>query len=176
MIKKIAKKSAPNTSTTVKAKSEAKSKEVVKVEANERLVAALKGHDDALTSAKSYLVDMATIVQEEQLSKEEVLASIMEARGIDRKTAGEQYARVRGLLNNPSVLQELKDGVIDLKTARARTTKKQENPSTKKAAENAEKVIVKAVQTIINKAKESGTDLQSIIVMIKQAAKKGGLV
>lgn len=161
--------------TSTKTSADAKEKEVSKITANPKLVAALQGHDEAKGQVKSYLIEMATICQEEQLSKEEVIASIMEGRGIDRKLAGEQYSRMKGILNSPETLQELKDGVIDLQTARAKTKKSQENKSPKKAQENAEKVITRSISAILTKCKEAGISLVDIITTIKQAAKKAGL-
>lgn len=171
---KTAKKSADK-GTSTKASSKEKEAEVSKITANPKLVAALQGHDEAKGQVKSYLIEMATICQEEQLSKEEVIASIMEGRSVDRKTAGEQYSRMKGILNDPKTLQELKDGVIDLQTARAKTKKTQENKSPKKAQENAEKVITRSISAIITKCKETGLALADVITTLKQAAKKAGL-
>lgn len=175
--KKSTTPSSPSTkepkATTSKATE--KTKEVSKVVANERLVAALQGHDQAKKEAKSYLIEMATIVQEEQLSKEEVIASIMSARDCDRKYAGEQYSRMKSILNSPETLQELKDGIIDLQTAKARTAKPQVEKSTKKAQENAEKVITRSISAIVTKMKELGIDKEAIITTFKQACKKAGI-
>lgn len=157
------------------AKADAKETKKVQVTANPRLVQALQNYDEARSQAKSYLVEVATIVQQEKLTKEEVIVSMVEARGIDRKTAGEQYSRIRKLLNDPATLEELRTGIIDLATARERTKSKQKNPSTEKKLANAQKNIVRAITTIINAAKESGTDLMSILSTFKAAAKKAGL-
>lgn len=146
-----------------------------KVVANARLVAAIKGHTEALGQAKSYLVTMAEIIQNEQLTKAEVIASIMEARGIDKKTAGEQYSRSKKIFTDPDTLEQLKAGEIDLKTARQATAKKQENPSAAKKQANAEKNMAKAITTIVNIAKESGTDIATLLATVKAAAKKAGL-
>lgn len=172
---KVTKDKVSSSKSGSASKAETKESSKVMVKANERLVQALQGHDEAKSSAKSYLIDMATICQEEMLSKEEIVASIMEARGLDRKTAGEQFSRVRKILTDPDTLAELRDGTIDLQTARARTVKKQKNPSTEKAQANAEKVITKAITQILGKAKELGLDLASIISTLKLAAKKAGV-
>lgn len=158
------------------AKVDVKAEQTEKVTAHPKLVEAIIGYDGAKKEARSYLIEMATIKQQEQLSKQEVLASLMKARGIDRKTAGEQYSRIRKILESPETLQELRDGVIDLATAKAKTSKKQENPSTKKAAENGEKVIIRSCTAICTKMKELGIGFQEFLTTFKQIAKKNGIV
>lgn len=172
-IKKIAKKIESSKGTGVKVKAE--EKQTQQVTSNPRLVSALTNFDEAKAQAKSYLVEVATIVQEEKLTKEEVIVSLMEARGCSRETAGQQFSRIKKLLHDPKTLEELREGVIDLATARAKTTKKQANPSVQKKQQNAEKVIVTSIGRIITAAKEMGTDLASLIQTLKSAAKKAGL-
>lgn len=159
----------------VSSKSTEKSEEASKITAHPALVEALRGLNDSKKAASSYLVEVATIVQEEQLSKEEVIASIMEAQEVDRKYAGEQYSRMKKLLNDPETLEELKSGAITLKEARAKTVKKQEAPSTEKVQANAEKVITRSITQIVNKMKEIGLDVASFVTTFKLAAKKAGL-
>lgn len=162
--------------TASASKAEAKVEEVSKITANPRLVAALQNHDESKKAAKSYLVEMATIVQEEQLSKEEIITSIMEARECDRKYAGEQFSRLKSILMDPLTLQQLKDGVIDLQTAKKKTAKSQENKSPKKALENAEKVIIRSCTAICTKMKELGLSFAQVMATFKQIAKKNGIV
>lgn len=176
-VKKI---SSTKTSTTTKSAPaasgvKAATKETIKVEANPRLVSALQNYDEAKSQAKSYLITVATIAQEEQLTKEEIIVSMMEARGIDRDTAKQQYARISRLLLDPKTLEELREGVIDLATARAKTVVKQKNPSAKKKQENAEKAMLNGMTRVISAAKEIGLDIDGVIRMFKEAAKKAGL-
>lgn len=144
--------------------------------ANPRLVAAIRVSDDAAGAYKSSLITIATICQEEQLTKGEVVASMMEARGCTKQTAESQYSRVQGLLKNPEVLEQLKNGEIDLKTARVATTKKQTNPSPEKKKESIEKRISKSLQNLVIACKEGGMDRASILVAVKSACKKAGIV
>lgn len=157
------------------AKADAKEDTKQKVVANPRLLEALQNYDEAKSQAKSYLISVATIAQEEQLTKEEIVVTIMEARGVDRETAKQQYSRISKLLTKPDVLEELREGIIDLATARAKTVTKQKNPSAKKKQENAEKRILTGITMIVNAAKEMGMDLQALISTLKEKAKKADL-
>lgn len=160
-----------------KNKSSAKSKAEAtsKVISNPRLVSAIQGFDAARAQAKTFLVDVATIVQEEQCTKAEVVASLVEARGCTEKTAKEQYSRMKKILSDPEALEALRNGEVDLKTAREQTTKKQKNPSQEKAKQNAEKRFSTSLSGLINAAKEQGTDLATLLNTVKAAAKKNGI-
>ncbi len=167
------KKDKKNKSSSSSVKADAKSESTVT--ANPRLVAALKQYEASREQTKSYLVDVATIAQEEQLTKHEIIASLMEARGIEKSTAESQYSRMKKLLTDPDALEELRTGESDLKTIREKTTKKQKNPSAKKQQENREKKFSAAVTTIVNCAKEGAMDRETILNTIKSALKKAGV-
>lgn len=167
--KKNGKKGETSSSATAKAKAEST------VVANPRLVAAIKQYETSREQTQTYLVDVATIVQQEQLTKAEVVASIVEARGVKKETAEQQYSRMRALLTDPDALEQLRSGETDLKTIREKTKKTQKNPSTKKAQENREKRFAKAVSTICNVAKEGGMDRETIMNALKAALKKAGV-
>ena len=158
-----------------KAAASAKSEADSHVVANARLVAEIRGFDAAREQAKSFLVGVATVCQEEQLSKAEIVASIVEARGCTEKTAKEQYSRMKKILTDPDALEELRSGEADLKTVRDRTTKKQENPSPKKKKENAEKRFATGISTLVNTAKEMGWDAATCLNTLKAALKKAGV-
>lgn len=169
----MAKKLKKNKSKGASAKSNAKV--ASKVTSNPRLVAAIKASDNAMKEAQSLLVTVAEIVQAEDLTRSEVVASIMEARGVEKSTADTQYSRMKKLLNDPETLQELKDGNITLKAAREKTKGTQKAPSASKKKENAEKKFTKAVSTIVEAALESGMDKATVLNVIKTALKKGGV-
>lgn len=158
-------------SSAASAKSEATSHVV----ANTRLVAAIKLLEESKKQTQTYLVEVATIVQEEQLTRAEVVASLMEAKGIEKSSAESQYSRMKKLLNDPDLLEELKEGDIDLKTAREKSTTKQKNPSAKKKAESIEKRFAKALTTIVQCAKEGGMDRETVMNTVKTALKKNGI-
>lgn len=156
---------------SVKAKTEATSA----VSANPRLVAAIRGFDEAKATAQTLLVEIGTIAQQESLTKNEVVASLMAARGVEKNTAESQYSRMKKIFSDPEVLEKLKNGEMDLKEAREKTTKKQENPSESKKQENANKRLAKGIAMVLGAAKELGTDIASIINTFKAAGKKAGL-
>lgn len=158
------------------AKASAATKEAVAVASNPRLVAAIRSSDEAKLAYKSSLIAVCTIVQEEQLTKAEVVASLMEGRGIEKVTAESQFSRMKGLLLNPEVLEDLKNGIIDLKTARTQTTKKQANPSAEKKKQNLEKRINTNLTALMAAFKEGGMDKASIILTVKAAIKKAGII
>lgn len=158
------------------AKSKADAKETVKVVANPRLVAAIQAADTAAMQHKSCLITIATIASEEQLTRAEVVVSLMEARGVEKTTAESQYSRMKGLLSDPKILEGLRSGEIDLKTARAATKKEQKNPSAEKKKENVEKRFNNGIKTLIEAAKEGGMDRTSVLTAVKSACKKNGIV
>lgn len=170
--KSNAKAPAPKEKTSA---ASAKAKAEVSAVANPRLVAAIKQLSASMIQTQSYLVDVATICQEEQLTKAEVILSLMEARGIKKETAESQYSRMRAILVDPDALEELRDGEADLKTIRDRTKKPQQNPSAKRQEENREKRYSKAISGIVAYAKESGTDRTTILNGVKSALKKAGV-
>lgn len=167
---KSGKKSA-SSKATAKSTSDATSH----VTANPRLVEAIKLFEESKAQTKTYLVDLATIVQEEQLTRAEVVASLMEAKGIQKNSAESQYSRLKKLLNDPDTLEELREGEIDWKTAREKSQKTQKNPSAKKKAENLEKKFSKAVTTIVQCAKEGNMDRETVMQTVKVALKKNGI-
>lgn len=169
------KKNKSSSKSSTKASSKSATKESVNVTAHEGLVDALKNVEASKKATQSYLVEAATIIQEEQLSRTEVVLSLMEARGIDRKSAESQYSRMKKLFTDPKVLQQLKDGEIDLKTAREATKNSQKNKSPEVQKKNADKKFSTAVTTVINSCKILGTDLSTLLATIKAAAKKAGL-
>lgn len=153
----------------------AAAKAASKVTAHPRLVAAIRSSDNAMEQAKSLLVTVAEIVQQEDLTRPEVVASIMEARSVEKSTAESQYSRMKRLLTDPETLTALKEGKITLKAAREGTTKKQAAPNEKKKKENAEKKFAKAVSSLVETSKEIGMDFTSVIKAVKAALKKGGV-
>lgn len=157
------------------ASSKASAESTSEVVANARLVEAIKGFDVAREQAKSFLVEVATVAQEEQCSKAEIVASIVAARGCTEKTAKEQYSRMKKLLTDPEALEELRTGQADLKTVREKTTKKQSNPSPKKAKENAEKKFAKGLSLVVTAAKEQGWDAATVLNTLKAKLKKEGV-
>lgn len=153
----------------------AKTAEKPPVVANTKLVEALRTFDRSKDETKSYLIDVATIVQEEQLTRAEVVASMIEARGVSKATAESQYSRMKKIFTDGETLEALRSGEIDLKTAREKSVKKQENPSATKKEENLEKRYAGALTKLLEAVKEMGTDLASFLASVKASAKKAGI-
>lgn len=172
--KPASKPSASKTSTSSKAaaKSEAESAVV----ANAELVSLIRDFDSKKEEVKSAYVEMGKFAQENQLTKAEVIASIVEARGCEKKTAEQQYSRYKALFTDPDALAKLEEGDVDLKQWKAKNTKKQQNPSSKKAQENATKNFASGLSKLINAAKVLGTDRDTILQTVKAACKKGGII
>ena len=158
-----------------KAAAGAKAAEKPPVVANTKLVEALRTFDRSKDETKSYLIDVATIVQEEQLTRAEVVASMIEARGVSKGTAESQYSRMKKIFTDGETLEALRSGEIDLKTAREKSVKKQENPSAAKKEENCEKRYTASLGKLLECVKEMGTDLASFLASVKASAKKAGI-
>ncbi len=157
------------------AKSTQKEKQKVAAKANSKLVALIKGSDKQMALAKSAIAAVAAFIQREELTKEEVVASYMDARGCTESTAISQYSRIQGLIKNPDVLKDLEDGKIDLKVAMAKVTNKQKNPSKEAKAKNLDKSFNTTLTKLVNIAKEAGLDFASFVLACKAAGKKAGL-
>jgi hypothetical protein len=170
---------ASKSGAAVKVGAKASADTAKQVTAHPGLVKLLKGIEEAKQRATSYLIDAATLVQKEQLSKEEVIASIMEARDCDRKYAGEQYSRLRQYLNKPEILEDLREGRITLKEAKVKVKgdkgSRTRKPSPKEIQQNAAKTITTSITRMLNAAKNAGIDLQSLLSTVKEAAKKAGI-
>lgn len=164
-----------NKSKKNKSKASAKSEADSSVVANVRLVDAIKSFDVSKAATQSYLVEIGTIVQEEQCTRAEVVASIVEARGCTPETANQQYSRMKKIFTDPEALEELRSGESDLKSIRERTKKPQKNPSQKVKLEAANKRFVKGVGMVVTSAKEVGMDKATIINTINAALKKNGI-
>lgn len=159
-------KSSASTKTTEKAASS--------VTSNPRLVAAIKAFDTSAAQTKSFYIQMAEVAQSEQCTKAEVVASLVEARGITPETASQQFTRHRRLFTDSAFLEKAVSGEIDIKQARE-PEKKQKNPSAKKKSENLEKRMATGVKQLVMAAKEAGTDLTSLLNMVRAYAKKQGV-
>lgn len=168
-------KSVVATSAETKTKEDSKSKEKVVVKANAKLVALFRQYDDAAKEHSSSLVRVAEFVQSNSITRAEVVVSMMEARGIEKVSADSQYSRIKKILTDPKILQELKDGTLTLKEARAKSTKKQENPNKEKQRENLEKRFNRVLTELAAIAKEGGFDLRSTVNSVSATLKKAGI-
>lgn len=138
--------------------------------ANEQLVAILEQYDLKVEQAESFFIEFVEFIQENQLERGVVVASMMKARSITFESAQSQYSRMKKLLNNEEVLQELKDGKITLKVAREKTTTAQANPASAKP-EAKEAKYSSTLKAFVNAAKESGLGRREILVGVEAELK-----
>lgn len=155
-----------------KAKTGAKPK--VEAVANEELVNLLVKYDENVAKAESMFIEFVEFIQANQLPRPVIVASMMKARGISFESADTQYSRMKKLLNNQEVLQDLKDGKITLKVAREKTKGTQANPKSAKP-EAREAKYQKAMKDFVGAAKEGGYPLKSILVSIEAELKAAGV-
>lgn len=155
-----------------KAKPGAKAK--AEATANEELVGLLVKYDENVAKAESMFIDFVEFIQKNQLPRPVIVASIMKARGVTFETANTQYSRMKRLLNNQEVLDELKSGKITLKVAREKTTTKQANPKSAKP-EAKEARYQKALKDFAAAAKEGGYTLKAIMMGVEAELKSAGI-
>lgn len=175
----MAKNTAPTTTEGEVPEVETKPKKAVKPEAKVHvgLLECIKQYDTHVAEAETYYIEMIEIIQTEQISRADVVATMMKARGISFETAQSQYSRMKGIFSNKEVLEKLKNGEITLKVAREATTKKQANPTKDKAVDPAKKEerFEKAVNSVVASAKECGFDRKSVLTSIEAALKAAGI-
>lgn len=149
-------------------------KEKVAVVANEELVHLLEAYDENVEKAEGSFIAMVEFIQKNQLPRAVVVASMMKARGIGFESADTQYSRMKKLLNNQEVLDELKSGAITLKVAREKTKTPQKNPASAKP-EAKEQKFTTSLAAFVAAAKESGYELKAILVSVEAELKSAGI-
>lgn len=142
--------------------------------ANEELVGLFESYDEKVAEAESIFVELVELIQEKQLDRATVVASMMQARGINYESAQSQYSRMKKIFNNEEVLQELKDGKITLKVARERTKDTQKNPKSSKP-EAKEQKYTSTLKAFVAAAKESGLARREIMVGVEAELKSAGI-
>lgn len=171
-----AKAAAPNASPSEGADETPKPGAKPKAEAvpNEELVGILLKYDEHVEQAQTFYVEFCRFVQKNQIGRAEVVASIMRARGCTFETASSQYSRMKNILNDKQVLDDLEAGKITLKVAREKTTKAQANPKSAKPEAKQERYD-KAQKALVDAVKESGYDLKSAVMSYEAALKSAGV-
>lgn len=142
--------------------------------ANEELVGLFESYDEKVQEAEEIFVQLVELIQEKQLDRATVVASMMQARGINYESAQSQYSRMKKIFNNEEVLQELKDGKITLKVARERTKDTQKNPKSSKP-EAKEQKYTSTLKAFVAAAKESGLARREIMVGVEAELKSAGI-
>ena len=146
----------------------------VEAVANVELVSLFEKYDLTIGQAESFFIELVEFIQSNQLDRATVIASMMRARKITFESAQSQYSRMKALLNNEEVLQELRDGKITLKVAREKTVKKQENPKSAKP-EAKEKKFSDAMKAFVAAAKEGGYAIKEILLSVEAELKSAGI-
>lgn len=161
---------------TAKPGAKAKTGAAAKAEAkpNAELVGLFESYDEAISTAEKIFIELVETIQEKQLDRATVVASIMIARGVNYETAQTQYSKMKKIYNNEEVLQELKDGKITLKVARERTKTPQKNPKAAKP-EAKEAKYASTLKAFVAAAKESGYARKEIMVGVEAELKSAGI-
>ena len=141
---------------------------------NPQLVSIIEKYDVKVNEAESFFVEMVEFIQTNQLDRNTVVASLMIARGVTFETAQSQYSRMKKILNDETVLAELKEGKITLKVARERTTQPQKNPKSS-APEAKEAKYNNSLKAFVAAAKESGFTLREIMIGVEADLKSAGI-
>lgn len=155
-----------------KAKAGVKTKEEAKP--NTELVSLFEAYDENVSAAEQSFIEMIEYIQDNQVDRATVVASMMKARGIEYETAQSQYSRMKKIFNNEEVLEDLKAGKITLKVAREKTKTDQKNPKAAKP-EAKEQRFNSTLKTFVSAAKESGFTLEEILISVKAELKSAGI-
>ena len=177
----------PDTDTTTQSAASAKGKPEAKV--HQGLETLIKSYDTACEKAESYYIQIIEEIQKNKISRADVVATLMRARGITFETAQSQYSRMKGIWQNEEVLKQLKAGEISLRMAREKTTNKQaKNPNSAgttgsatggnggtKDTETKEARYDRCRKALVASAKECGFDIKSVLLSLEADLKAAGL-
>lgn len=175
MTKKNITKNNSKSSSKSGASAKASSKEASKVVANERMVEAVRDSMEKKKEYASSLVTISEIFREEQMTRAELVASIIEAKGVEKSTAESEASRIIGLAKNPKMLKALENGEMTVRAAVAGASKKQANPNKEKQKENIEKRYNTGLSKMLEAAKEGGYTREEIIQNVKASCKEAGI-
>ena len=153
---------SPPTKVSAKAKAEAAP--------NIECVALFEAYDEAVSTAEKTFIELIELIQEKQLDRATVIASMMKARGISYESAQTEYSKMKKIFNNEEVLEELKAGKITMKVARAKTKTTQKNPKAAKP-EAKEQKYQSTLKAFVAAAKESGFTRREIMVGVEAELK-----
>lgn len=152
----------PKTKVAVKAKAEAAP--------NTECVALFEAYDEAVATAEKTFIELVELIQEKQLDRATVIASMMKARGLSYESAQTEYSKMKKIFNNEEVLEELKAGKITMKVARAKTKSTQKNPKAAKP-EAKEQKFNSTLKSFVSACKESGFTRREILTTIEAELK-----
>jgi hypothetical protein len=175
---------ATGTATSPKPAPDAKTKNAPEPKVHAKLLNAIQKYDEHVQEAESYYVEMIELIQTEKIPRADVVQTLMKARGITFETAQSQYSRMKGIWQDPKILEQLKNGEITLKVARDSTKKSQSNPASGNATaqgaggaskETKEARYERARKAHVAAVKECGFDLRSALVSFEADLKTAGI-
>lgn len=172
---KSTKPNEDETSTEAEVKTKAKAAPKVEAKADARIVKAVKAQATAESQAGSALKTIVKLVMDDDIPRDVVIVSIMEARGCERLYAAQQASRVFSIAKNPEAAEKFIEGEITVTDAIKAASKKQANPNQAKKKENAEASLKTAVTKAVAAAKAADYELGEFIALCKAEAKKAGL-
>lgn len=159
---------SPAPKPAAKTKVGAKPKE--EVEANEELSTLISEYDENVDKAEKSFIAMVEYIQENELDRATVVATMMLARSWTFEQAQKAYGKMKKIFNNQEVLDDLKAGKITLKVAREKTAtpKKDKVPPT---AEKKEQKFNNSLKSFVAVCKETGYSLEELLTTIKAELK-----
>lgn len=150
----------------VKAKAEAKP--------NPEVVELISTFDSDVKKAEESFIALVAFIQENEVDRATVIASMMQARGISYESAQKEYGKMKKIFNNETVLEELKSGAISLKVAKEKVKTPQKNPASAKP-EAKEAKFTNTLKNFVAAAKESGFARKEIMVTVEAELKTAGI-
>lgn len=160
---------AAGTSTGV-AGTKTKTKEKVEVVVNVKLLELVKKHDEATSTAATFLVEMCEMIAKDNLSNPVIIKTLMEARGIKEASAASQCSRMRRLLNDKDSFDALKRGDATVRAA-VKSAQARRTPTKQSIA----RALDQALNRLVNAAKASGQDKKTLLITVESAFDKGGI-
>lgn len=154
---------APATGTATKTATAAKPE----VKVHLKLLDLFKKFDAAAEKAGSFLVDIAELVEKENVSNPSLIKTIMEARGVNESSAKSQASRIRSLLKDKDGFEALKRGDVTVRAAvKSAQARRVPTPQSK------QKAFDNALNKFIPAAKALGQDKRSILATVEAALDK----
>lgn len=144
---------------------------------NVALRTAFQNYDAAMAEAERFYVEIIEIIQGSNISKPDVIATIMDARKIAYETAANHFTKMKNIWTSPEIYQKLKNNEITLKMAQQATTKKSatKKNATSDTKETKEARYEKARKALVAAAKECGFDRKGVLLSVEADLKAAGV-
>lgn len=136
------------TGTGTGAKTTTKEKPEVKV--HTKLADLLKKYDAAAEKTASFMIEIAEMVEKENISNAQLIKTIVDVRGVEESTAKGQASRIRTLIKDADQLEALRRGEVTVRAAvkAAQKTRKPSAASKQKAFDNRLAGFVEAAKAL----------------------------